>query len=127
MAVKGLDAAFDAIIKDCQAVAVEAVKNAAKKAQADIVKEADNYLNVSLALVILCDSDDARKIIEKTVTALANNYEIMLSTSFHEQRAVTESVLSLGMLDSKIMRNVSVEVVEGLVGGDMDADAKIEI
>ena len=44
MAVKGLDAAFDAIIKDCQAVAVEAVKNAAKKAQADIVKEADNYL-----------------------------------------------------------------------------------
>lgn len=44
MAVKGLDAAFDAIIKDCQTVAVEAVKNAAKKAQADIVKEAENYL-----------------------------------------------------------------------------------
>lgn len=44
MAVKGLDAAFDAIIKDCQAVAVEAVKSAAKKAQADIVKEAESYL-----------------------------------------------------------------------------------
>jgi len=85
----------------------------------------DNYLNVSLALVILCDSDDAREIIEKTVIALANNYEIMLSTSFHEQRTVTESVLSLGLIDSKIMRNVRVEVVESIVGGDKDADAKI--
>lgn len=44
MAVQGLDAAFAAIIKDCQAVAVEAVKNAAKKTQKDIIKEADNYL-----------------------------------------------------------------------------------
>jgi hypothetical protein len=44
MAVQGLDAAFAAIIKDCQAVAVEAVKNAAKKTQQDILKEADNYL-----------------------------------------------------------------------------------
>ena len=39
--------------------------------------EEDNYLNVSLALVILCDSDDAREIIEKTVIALANNYDII--------------------------------------------------
>ena len=85
----------------------------------------DNYLNVSLALVILCDSDDAREIIEKTVIALANNYEIMLSTIFHEQRTVTESVLSRGLIDSKIMRNVRVEVVESIVGGDKDADAKI--
>ena len=39
MAVQGLDAAFAAIIKDCQAIAVEAVKNAAKKTQKDILKE----------------------------------------------------------------------------------------
>ena len=44
MAGKNIDDAFAAIIKDCQAVAVEAVKNAAKKAQNDILKEADNYL-----------------------------------------------------------------------------------
>ena len=44
MAVQDLDAAFAAIIQDCQAVAVEAVKNAAKKTQGDILKEADNYL-----------------------------------------------------------------------------------
>jgi hypothetical protein len=44
MAVQGLDAAFAAIIKDCQAIAVEAVKNAASKTQKDILQEADNYL-----------------------------------------------------------------------------------
>lgn len=44
MAGKSIDDAFAAIIKDCQAVAVEAVKNAAKKAQKDILKEADSYL-----------------------------------------------------------------------------------
>jgi hypothetical protein len=44
MAVKDIDAAFASIIKDCQTVAVEAVKNAAKKTQKDILKEADDYL-----------------------------------------------------------------------------------
>jgi hypothetical protein len=44
MAVQGLDAAFAAIIKDCQAIAVEAVKNAAKKTQNDIIKEAESCL-----------------------------------------------------------------------------------
>lgn len=44
MAVQGLDAAFAAIIKDCQAIAVEAVKNAAKKTQDDIIKEAESCL-----------------------------------------------------------------------------------
>lgn len=39
-----IDASFAAILQDCQAIAVEAVKNAAKKVQDDIVKEADNYL-----------------------------------------------------------------------------------
>lgn len=41
---QSIDDAFAAIIKDCQAVAVEAVKNAAKKTQKDIVKEANSYL-----------------------------------------------------------------------------------
>lgn len=44
MAGQSIDNAFAAIIKDCQAVAVEAVKNAAKKTQNDIIKEADTYL-----------------------------------------------------------------------------------
>lgn len=44
MAGQSIDVAFAAIIKDCQAIAVEAVKNAAKKAQTDILSEADRYL-----------------------------------------------------------------------------------
>jgi uncharacterized protein (UPF0333 family) len=44
MAGQNIDAVFAAIIKDCQAVAAEAVKNAAKKTQNDIVKEAQSYL-----------------------------------------------------------------------------------
>jgi hypothetical protein len=44
MAGQSIDNVFAKILKDCQAVAVEAVKNAAKKTQNDIVKEAKNYL-----------------------------------------------------------------------------------
>ena len=83
----------------------------------------EDYLNVSLALVIMCDSDDARDIIQKTVMALANGYDIMLAPSFYEQRKVAESVISLALIDSKIMRNVKVEVVGNLMGGGSDADA----
>lgn len=44
MAGKSIDAVFDEILKDCQAVATEAVKNAAKKVQDDVIKEAESYL-----------------------------------------------------------------------------------
>ena len=44
MAGQSIDDAFASVIKDCKAVAVAAVKNAAKKTQNDIVKEANNYL-----------------------------------------------------------------------------------
>ena len=44
MAGQSIDAVFDEIIKDCQAVATEAVKNAVKKVQDDVIKEAESYL-----------------------------------------------------------------------------------
>lgn len=44
MAGQSIDATFAAILQDCQAIAVKAVKNAAKKVQDDIVKEAKTYL-----------------------------------------------------------------------------------
>lgn len=44
MAGQSIDAAFAAIIEDCQAIAVEAVKNAAKKTQEKIIEVADSYL-----------------------------------------------------------------------------------
>ena len=44
MARKSIDSTFAAILRDCQTIAVEAVKDAAKKAQDDILKEAKTYL-----------------------------------------------------------------------------------
>ena len=44
MAGQNIDAVFAAIINDCQTIAVEAVKNAANKAQTDILQEAKSYL-----------------------------------------------------------------------------------
>lgn len=44
MAGQSIDEAFAAILTDCRSIAVEAVRNAAKKTQADIVKEAESYL-----------------------------------------------------------------------------------
>ena len=52
------------------------------------------------------------------MVSLANGYEIMLTPSFHEQRSVAESAISLGLLDKKIMRNVKVDVADMLMGGE---------
>lgn len=44
MASQDLNTAFASIIKDCQAIAIEAVGNAAQLVQIDIVNEAKSYL-----------------------------------------------------------------------------------
>ena len=44
MAGKSVNSAFAAILNDCEAIAAEAITKAAKKAQDDIMKEADKYL-----------------------------------------------------------------------------------
>ena len=52
---------------------------------------------------------------------------MVITPSFHMQRKVAESVLSMGLLDYKIMRNVGLEIAEAMMGGEEDADAKIEV
>ena len=52
MAGQNIDAAFAAILKDCQAIAAEAVKNSAKKVQNDVLKEADDYFELSAVGII---------------------------------------------------------------------------
>lgn len=44
MGVYGLEAAFNSLVEDWQDLATKAVKNAAKKVQEDIMKEAETYL-----------------------------------------------------------------------------------
>lgn len=87
----------------------------------------EDYINVSLALSMICDSDDARKIVEQTVVSLYENAGVMLAPAYHMQKKVFESIESFGLMDAKTMRNVTSEVAKGLMGGESDADAKIKI
>lgn len=87
----------------------------------------ESFINLSLSVVILCDSRDARKIIEETVTSIFLNQGILLSPSFHMQKNVTESVLSFGLMEHKIMRNVTGDIAKQMMGGESDADAKIKV
>ncbi|MDO5292753.1 MAG: hypothetical protein Q4F05_08385 [bacterium] len=87
----------------------------------------EEYINSSFSLAVLCDSDDARKIVEQTIVSLYANEGVMLVPAYHMQNRVMESIVSLGLLDEKTMRNTKVTVIRGMLGGDNDADAKIKI
>ena len=91
------------------------------------VNSEESFINLSLSAVIICDSDDARKILEETIQSIFLRHGVIITPSFHRQRAVAESMLSLGLLDYKIMRNVSTKVAEQMLGGEEDADAEIEV
>lgn len=84
----------------------------------------ESFINLSLSAVIIGDSEDARRILEETIQSVFLGHGVIMTPSFHMQRAVAESVLSLGLLDYKIMRNVSTKVVGWILGGEEDADAK---
>lgn len=91
------------------------------------VNSQESFVNLSLSAVIIGDSDDARKILEETIQSVFLGHGVIITPCFHMQRATVESVLSLGLLDYKTMRNVSTKVVELMLGGEEDADAKIEV
>lgn len=89
--------------------------------------EEESYLNTSMEMVILCDSDDAREIVEQTVLAIMTSYGVVSTVGYHFQRELAESILSLGLIDVTSMRNTNEEVVRMLIGGDPSADAKVEV
>lgn len=91
------------------------------------VNTEESFINLSLSASIICDSDDARKILEETILSVFLGHGVIVTPSFHTQRQVAESMLSLGLLDYKIMRNVSTKVAEQMLGGEEDADAKIKV
>lgn len=89
--------------------------------------EENSFMNFSLAVVIMCDSKDATKIVEQTMASLFVKNNILIVPAYHKQKQVAESVLSFGLVDNKIMRNVSKDFIRSMLGGEEDADAKIEI
>lgn len=90
-------------------------------------KESEDYINTSLSIVILCDSDDARKILEDTMNSIFTTFDVAAAPSFQTQRTIVESALSMGLVDYKIMRNVTVKTMKDIVGGENYADAEIEV
>lgn len=79
-----------------------------------------DYANCSIGISFLCDSDDARAIIEKTVITLFSNLGFALASSYGAQENAYESAVSLGITDYCVMRNVDMEVVSKLMmyGGE---------
>lgn len=78
-----------------------------------------SFMNLSLMILFSCDSDDARKIIEKTLGTMFQRAGIALSTSFGVQEESACSMITLGLLDYCVMRNVSAEAAAmlGNLGG----------
>ena len=74
-----------------------------------------DYANCSIGISFICDSDDARAIIEKTVISLFSNLGFTLASSYGAQEKAYESIVSLGLSDYCIMRNVDMEVASKLM------------
>lgn len=91
------------------------------------VNEFEKYINLSLSITVLCDSKDAREIVEETLISVFLKYGILIAPSFHNQKKVTESALSLCLTDEVLMRNAGVNLAKKLIGGDEHGDAKVEI
>ena len=82
-----------------------------------------DYVNASMMLIILCDSDDARKIVEQTVMNLMLNDGILTAPAYNAQAFYMENAAGLGIYDETIVRNVDPAAVALLFGGDESADA----
>lgn len=75
---------------------------------------AKEFMNTSLQILFFCDSDDARKIIEKTVFTIFSNAGFVLAPAIGAQKVSAESILSFGLTERTSMRNVEKEVVESI-------------
>lgn len=81
-----------------------------------LTEESSSFMNQSMQLVFLCDSDDARAIIEKTILTLFSKAGYVISPAIGYQKAAVESALSLGIVNRKYMRNISTEAVNEFLG-----------
>lgn len=98
-------------------------RNLEKKYNQRISGGAETGVNGSVLLVIICDSDDARKIVEQTVTSILESYDFMSTVAYGMQELVYHSLLGFGIKDAKVMRNVDINVVEKMFGGENDEES----
>lgn len=80
------------------------------------------FLNSSFQIMFLCDSDDARAIVEKTIISILSAEGFVIAPSIGAQKIAAESISSLGLLQLTYMRNVTVDVLDqiNVLGGRED-------
>lgn len=79
-----------------------------------------DYFNASYELLFLCDSADAREIIEKTIFHMYSKEGFILSPSIGMQEKAVKGILSLGLIENGNMRNVATAVIDQIrvLGGN---------
>ncbi len=70
------------------------------------------FLNSSLQIMFLCDSDDARAIVEKTIISILSAEGFVIAPSIGAQKKAAESLESLGLIHFNYMRNVTLDVLD---------------
>lgn len=70
------------------------------------------FVNASLTILLLSDSQDAKKIVEETLKNLMRSEGILIAPAFDAQGAYLESVFSLGLCEKSLSRNTEVAVVK---------------
>ena len=98
-----------------------------KKYNRRLMQEEEDYINLSISMVVFGDSLDAVEIVEETITSFLLGQGFLVVPAFHNHGAVAQSVISLGLLDQCIMRNVRSNLFKEIVGGESHADAKVEV
>ena len=90
------------------------------------LNEAEEFINLSLSITLLCDSKDARRIVKETLILLLLQEGFVTAPCFLSQNQALESGLSLGFSDYTVTRNASKELVQQMLGGKSH-DAKEQI
>ena len=85
------------------------------------------FVNASLTILLLSDSQDAKKIVEETLKNLMRSEGILIAAAFDAQGAYLESVFSLGLCEKSLSRNTEVAVVKAMLGGEENEAAKIKV
>lgn len=90
-------------------------------------REAGENVNLSMGIAVVCDSLDAVRIVEQTLSAVAARNGFLLTPAYGMQKKYYYSLSSFGMEDAKIMRNTDAGTVMQMLGGEAYEDAAFEV
>ena len=75
-------------------------------------EDIENGISISCHMSFVCDSADAREIIQNTIFSLLSKEGYIVAPLYGKQRMGLLSDISLGMLESREFRNISLPAVE---------------